>query len=59
MKLIIIIKTWPSDSQQKKKKTKKQKKTCWIEDFAITADHWVKLKESEKNDKYVDLAREV
>ena len=27
-------------------------------DFAIPADHKVKLKESEKNDKYLDLARE-
>ena len=28
-------------------------------DFAIPADHRVKLKESEKRDKYVDLAREL
>ena len=27
-------------------------------DFALPADHRVKLKESEKRDKYVDLARE-
>ena len=26
--------------------------------FAILADHRVKLKESEKKDKYIDLARE-
>ena len=27
--------------------------------FAIPADHWVKLKESKKRDKYQDLAREL
>ena len=26
-------------------------------DFAVLADHWVKLKENEKKDKYLDLAR--
>ena len=33
--------------------------TCKIVDFAIPADHRVKLKESEKKDKYLDLAREL
>ena len=28
-------------------------------DFAAPANHRIKLKESEKNDKYVDLAREL
>ena len=28
-------------------------------DFALPADHWVELKESEKRDKYLDLAREL
>ena len=28
-------------------------------DFAASADGWVKLKESEKRDKYLDLAREL
>ena len=28
-------------------------------DFAVPADHRVKLKENEKKDKYLDLAREV
>ena len=28
-------------------------------DFAVPADHWVKLKESENRDKYLDLAREL
>ena len=28
-------------------------------DFAVLADHWVKLKEREKRDKYLDLAWEL
>ena len=28
-------------------------------DFAVSTDHRVKLKESEKKDKYLDLAREL
>ena len=36
----------------------KKKRTCKIVDFAVPADHRVKLKESEKKDKYLDLARE-
>ena len=27
--------------------------------FGVLADHWVKLKESEKKNKYLDLAREL
>ena len=42
----------PDDSQQKKK-------TCQIGDFAVLADLIVKLKVSEKRDKYHDLAREI
>ena len=37
----------------------KKKRTCQIVDFAVSADHRVKLKESEKRDKYIDLAREL
>ena len=33
-------------------------RTCRIVDFAVSADHRVKLKESEKGDKYLDRARE-
>ena len=43
----------------KKKKKKKEKKTCKIVDFAVPADHRIKLKECEKKDKYLDLAREL
>ena len=28
-------------------------------DFAILADYWVKLRESENSDKYLDFAREL
>ena len=38
---------------------KKKKKTCKIVNFAVPADHRIKLKECEKKDKYLDLAREL
>ena len=38
---------------------KKRKRTCKIADFAVPADHRIKLKECEKKDKYLDLAREL
>ena len=37
----------------------KKKRTCKIVDFAVPADHRIKLKECEKRDKYIDLAREL
>ena len=48
-------KTRPYNNQQKKKK----KKICKIVDFAVPDDHRIKLKEFEKRDKYLDLAREL
>ena len=36
----------------------KKKRTCQIVDFAIPADQRVKLKGSERKDKYLELARE-
>ena len=47
--LIIINK------KKKRKKRKKEKRTCKIVDFAVPANHRVKLKECEKKDKYFDL----
>ena len=38
---------------------KKKKRNCKIVDFAVPADHRIKLKECEKKDKYLDLAREL
>ena len=37
----------------------KRKRTCKIVNFAVPADHRLKLKECEKKDKYLDLAREL
>ena len=37
----------------------KMKRTGKIVDFAVPADHRIKLKECEKKDKYLDLAREL
>ena len=45
-------KTRPYNYQQKKK-------ICKIVDFAVPADHRIKLKECEKRDKYFDLTREL
>ena len=42
-----------NDNQQK------QKRICKIVDFAVAADHIIKLKECEKKDKYLDLTREL
>ena len=36
-----------------------KKRTCRIVNHAVLADHKVKLKENEKRDKYLDLAREL
>ena len=59
--MIIIIgspnpgqKTRLNNNQQKKKK-----RTCKIVDFVVSADPWIKLKELEKKDKYLDLVREL
>ena len=46
-------KTRPYNNQQKKKRI------CKIVDFAVPADHRIKLKECEKKDMYLDLAREL
>ena len=45
-------KTIPYNNQQKKRISK-------IVDFAVPADHRIKLKESEKKDKYFNFAREL
>ena len=38
---------------------KKKKRICKIVDFAVSVDHRINLKESEKKDKYLDLTREL
>ena len=37
----------------------KKRNTCHLMDFAVPADHRIKMKESEKINKYFDLAREL
>ena len=37
----------------------KKKTTCKIIDFAVLDDHRIRLKECERKDKYLDLAREL
>ena len=37
----------------------KKKRICKIVDFAVPVDHRINLKESEKKNKYLDLAREL
>ena len=37
----------------------KKKRICKIIEFAVPVDHRIKLKECEKKDKYLDLAREL
>ena len=46
-------KTKPDNNQQPRKRI------CRIVDFAVPADHRIKLKEYDKKDKYLDLAREL
>ena len=45
--------------KKKKKKEKRKKRTCRIVGFAVLADYRVKIKESEKKSKYLDLAWEL
>ena len=45
--------TRPYNNEQQKKRI------CKIVDFAVPADHRIKLKECEKKDKYLDLGWEL
>ena len=58
-----LISVWRPDllviNKKEKKKRKKKRGTCKIVDFAVPTDHRIKLKESEKKDKYLDLPREL
>ena len=40
------------------KEKKIRKRTCRTVNFPFPADHWLKIKESGKSDKYLDLSRE-
>ena len=48
-----LISTRPYDNKEKKGIT------CRIVDFAVPVDHRIKLKECEKRDKYLNLARDL
>ena len=52
---------WPNHDQTTRPSNNKKKKerTCRIVDLAVLTDHIVKLKESEKRDKYLELVREL
>ena len=50
----------PNLGQESRPNNNQQKKiTFKIVNFAVPADHRIKLKVSEKKDKYLDLAREL
>ena len=51
-------KTTKNQNQKKKKpkKKKKRERTCQIVDFAVPADHRVKIEKSEKKYKFLDFA---
>ena len=48
----------PNLGQKTRPYDNKKKTICKILDFAVPVDHRIKLKECEKKDKYLDLARE-
>ena len=57
----ILTRKWITKSRPDDHNTynnQQKKRTCKIVDFPAITDHWVKLKECEKRDKYLDLARE-
>ena len=50
----------PNPGQKTRLNNNQQKeRTYKIVDFAVPADHRIKMKECEKKDKYLDLAREL
>ena len=58
--IIIITHGSPNLGQNTRLYNNQQKKRiCKIVDFAVPADHRIKLKECKKKDKYLDLAREL
>ena len=57
--MIIIIIIDDDDSDDDDDDDQQKKRTCKIVNVAVPADHRIKLKEWEKKDKYLDLAREL
>ena len=54
-----LIPAWRLDLIMINSKKKKKKRICRIMDFAVPADHRVKLKESEKKDNKLNLVWEM
>ena len=54
--LVIINKK--KKKKKKRRKEKKKERTCRIVDFAVLVNNRMKIKESKKRDKILDLARE-
>ena len=63
--IIIIMGLWHTNGSPNLGQTirpynnQQKKKICKIIDFVVPADHRIKLRECEKRDKYLDLAREL
>ena len=55
----LISARWPDLVIINNNNKKRKKRTCWTVDFAVPADHRINLRESEKKDKDLHLAREV
>ena len=53
------MKTKLSNNNNNYNNNLQKKRICKIVDFTVPADHRINLKESEKKDKYLDLAREL
>ena len=49
----------PNPGLKNRHSVNKKKITYHLADFAVLADHKVQMKESEKRDKYLDLARQL
>ena len=56
---IVIVKKKQKQKKKQQQKNKTRLRTCRIVDSAVSTDYRVKLKESEKRNKYQDLAREL
>ena len=48
-----------NNNNNNKNNNNQKRRTCKTVDFAVVADHRIKLKESEKKDKYLDLVWEL
>ena len=56
---LVKVKKKKKKKKEEKEKKKKEKRICRILNFAVLADHGVKLRESEKRDKYLDITEEL